>query len=257
METNITALNDIAREAGHGIMDIYNSQQVNVEYKDDASPLTQADLASHTIIKGHLKKLYPEIPIISEEGKNIPYEQRKEWKRFWLVDPLDGTKEFIKRNGEFTVNIALVEHNRPTLGVIFAPALDTLYFADEAGGAFKQMNGSQPKPIATRSVGDELVAIQSRSHSSSAEEEFFSRYSVSNFISKGSSLKFCMVAESAADIYFRSGPTWEWDTAAGQAIVTIAGGKVMTGNRELAYNKPTLKNDDGFVCLGNEALLNV
>lgn len=256
MQININKLNDIAREAGRGIMDIYESDTIEVEYKDDKSPLTQADLASHTIIKDHLTALYPEIPIISEEGKNIPYEQRKEWNRFWLVDPLDGTKEFVKRNGEFTVNIALVENNRPILGVIFAPALDVLYFADKVGGAFKQMKGSQPERMTTRSGTANLVAIQSRSHSSSAEEEFFSKFSISNFISKGSSLKFCLVAESTADIYFRSGPTWEWDTAAGHAIVTIAGGTVIIKERELEYNKPTLKNDDGFVCVGNANLLN-
>ena len=254
----ITALTEIAREAGQKIMEIYNSNDFEIEYKEDNSPLTKADTASHSLIKEHLRKLAPEIPIISEEGKSIPYEQRKNWKDFWLVDPLDGTKEFIKRNGEFTVNIALVKNNKSVLGVIYAPALKVLYFADSSNGAFKQMNGCAPEAINTNSNGqDKLVAIQSRSHSSSGENEFLSRYSITDFISKGSSLKFCLVAEGNADLYYRSGPTWEWDTAAGQAILTIAGGKVMTGNKELEYNKPTLKNDEGFVCVGNESLLNI
>ena len=255
-KVEITDLLEIAQHAGQEIMRIYETGDINVEYKKDESPLTAADTASHAVIKESLKELYPEIPIISEEGKNIAYGQRKDWNCFWLVDPLDGTKEFIKRNGEFTVNIALVEEGQPTVGVVFAPALGILYFADKGKGAYKRTNGSKEERIYTNSKKeDELTAIQSRSHSSSAEEEFFSRYSVTEYISKGSSLKFCLVAESTADIYFRSGPTWEWDTAAGHAVVTAAGGKVVTGNDDLTYNKATLKNDDGFICVGNEKLL--
>ena len=255
---NITALTEIAREAGQKIMEIYNSNNFDIEYKEDNSPLTKADTASHSLIKERLKNLAPEIPIISEEGKNVLYEQRKNWQEFWLVDPLDGTKEFIKRNGEFTVNIALIKNNKSVLGVIYAPALDVIYFADSPNGAFKQMNGRPPEAIYTNSSSqDKLIAVQSRSHSSSAENEFLSRYSITESISKGSSLKFCLVAEGKADIYYRSGPTWEWDTAAGQAILTIAGGKIMTGNKELEYNKPTLKNDHGFACFANKILLNM
>ena len=257
MNVDLRKLTEIAREAGQKIMKIYDEGEIEVEYKNDESPLTKADTASHTVIKGSLKALYPEIPIISEEGKDVPYEQRQAWESFWLVDPLDGTKEFIKRNGEFTVNIALVENNRPVAGVVFAPALDVLYSGGQNTGAFKQVNRSKMEEIRTNSQKEEqLVVVQSRSHSSSAEEEFFSKYSISDSISKGSSLKFCLVAESSADIYFRAGPTWEWDTAAGHAIVAAAGGKVVFGDEDLKYNKPTLKNDNGFICVGNEKLLN-
>ena len=257
MKVDLKSLIEIARQAGQKIMKIYDAGDIEVEYKDDESPLTKADTASHTVIKESLEKLYPEIPIISEEGKDISYERRQDWKSFWLVDPLDGTKEFIKRNGEFTVNIALVENNKPIVGVVFAPALNVLYSGDKETGAFKQVNDSKMEKIHTNSHKEEqLVVVQSRSHSSSAEDEFFSRYSIADSISKGSSLKFCLVAESTADIYFRAGPTWEWDTAAGHAVVTAAGGKVVFGDDDLKYNKPTLKNDNGFICVGNENLLN-
>lgn len=246
----------LTHKAGSAIMTVYNSDSFDIEYKDDDSPLTRADMAAHEIIKDGLMTLYPDIPVISEEGKSVPFQERRSWNRFWLVDPLDGTKEFIRRNGEFTVNIALIENNYPIAGVIYAPALETTYFADKSGGAHKQRNGGTPVAIKSNNVCDGgIIAIQSRSHSSTAEADFFSRHTISKFISKGSSLKLCLIADGTADLYFRAGPTWEWDTAAGQAIATIAGGTVIDGDYELRYNKPSLRNDNGFTCAANSRLL--
>jgi 3'(2'), 5'-bisphosphate nucleotidase len=255
--------------AGNAILDVYRSDFA-VEYKTDSSPLTLADKKSHEIIVSHLFEF--KIPILSEEGKSTPYEQRKAWDQLWVVDPLDGTKEFIKRNGEFTVNIALVEKNQPVLGVIFVPDKETLYFAAAGLGAYKLDNKPALELLnSTHSTAKEsellnkiiehaarmpvhpspspvYTIVGSRSHSTPELQEYVEdkrrKYGDVDFIAAGSSLKFCVVAEGWADIYPRLGPTMEWDTAAGQAIAENAGGKVVQyDSREpLTYNKEDLYN---------------
>lgn len=247
MLVDINIINDIAQKAGREILTIYNSDSFDVEIKEDRSPLTKADKISHEIIESELKKLFPEIPILSEEGKNISFEVRKNWEYFWLVDPLDGTKEFIKKNGEFTVNIALIRNNLPITGVIFAPVLDTLYYGNLEIGAFKKEESGTVKKIQVdNNPKDGIISVQSRSHSSEEDEKFLSKFKIKNKISIGSSLKFCMVAEGKAQIYYRSGPTWEWDTAAGHAIVSASGGKVTGVGTQMYYNKESLLNS-GFL----------
>jgi 3'(2'), 5'-bisphosphate nucleotidase len=236
---SIEAVIEIAVEAGERILEIYESGVFGIESKADDSPLTTADRESHKIINEGLEKDFPEIPVLSEEGLDIPVEERMRWDRFWLVDPLDGTKEFIGGNGEFTVNIALIENNNPVAGVIYAPVLSTIYFAAEKGDAYRMRIGEKPVGIAAdRDPAGGLVAVRSRSHSSEEEEELISSLNVTGSMSVGSSLKFCMVAEGRAHVYYRHGPTWEWDTAAGQAIAERAGAVVYG----LGYNKEVVKN---------------
>lgn len=257
MNTNIdiNIINNLAIEAGKAILDVYWSDDFEIELKDDDSPLTKADKISNKIITAGLRSKFPNIPIISEEEKSIAYEVRKNWNRFFLVDPLDGTKEFIKRNGEFTVNIALIENRFPVLGVIYAPVLETLYYGIESKGAFRIKD---KKKIQLRTNGffdDGIIAVQSRSHSGEEEEKFLNSYNVINSTEKGSSLKFCIIAEAEADIYYRAGPTMEWDTAAGQAILEAAGGYVMKGTKRFVYNKLSLRNP-GFCCYASDLLIN-
>ncbi|MFC2126125.1 3'(2'),5'-bisphosphate nucleotidase CysQ [Bacteroidota bacterium] len=248
---DINKLIDISIEAGNAIMNIYNDEsQFNiVDYKTDDSPLTLADKISHEVITDRLITLYPDIPILSEEGSNISYNIRNGWPVFWLVDPLDGTKEFIKRNGEFTVNIALIEKNHPTLGIIYVPDKKWLYYGEKGLGAWKTDENSIHYELKVQKKISNNTAVRSRSHGSPEEEELYIKHKVSKFISVGSSLKFCMVAEGKADIYYRHGPTMEWDTAAGQAIVEAAGGKVMKGQglERFSYNKESLLNDSFLV----------
>ena len=246
--------------AGKAILDVYDSPQVDVVKKADDSPLTLADRRSHEIIMADIGGLG--IPVLSEEGGDIAFGDRAQWPRMWIVDPLDGTKEFIKRNGEFTVNIALVEHGRPTMGVIFVPVTDTLYFADRQVGAFRIMN------CAARAIGDNLSSLMtkavqlpltqdtgrpftvmgSRSHATPELEAYVEtmrqKYGRVDFIAAGSSLKICRVAEGRADVYPRLGPTMEWDTAAGQAIAVASGARVVRhdNGRALDYNKENLLN---------------
>jgi 3'(2'), 5'-bisphosphate nucleotidase len=245
---------ETAIEAGTAIIEIYNSDDFNVEIKSDDSPLTRADLAAHNLIKEKLISLYPSIPILSEEGKDISYEDRKNWNRFWLVDPLDGTKEFIKKNGEFTVNIALIENNEPTLGIIYAPAYNNninnsgsfpgvLYYGEKEIGSFKQVAGGEIIKLPSFGNKGNIKAVRSRSHASSEEEEIFKKFYVKETISVGSSLKFCFVAEGLAQIYYRHGPTNEWDVAAGYAIAKYAGA-VISG---LSFNKQNLLNNSFLV----------
>lgn len=241
---------EIAEEAGRAIMQVYESADLGVTYKDDKSPLTEADKQSHAIIAAALARLTPDIPVLSEEGKDIPCETRRDWQRFYLVDPLDGTKEFIKRNGEFTVNIAIIDRGRPALGVIHIPARGISYYAAEDAGAYRLEKGGAPTRIeATGAIAtDQLTVTASRSHGAEELERFLARLKVRARVSAGSALKFCMVAEGEADIYPRFGPTWEWDTAAGHAIVLEAGARVVDtkGDGELQYNKPVLKHS-GFI----------
>jgi 3'(2'), 5'-bisphosphate nucleotidase len=244
MNIDIQKIIAIAQKAGEKILEIYNSGDFGIESKKDESPLTLADKAANDIIVNELLKAYPTVPIISEEGKNIEYADRKNYEYFWLVDPLDGTKEFINKNGDFTVNIALIHNNSPILGVIYVPVHQITYHGTWLLGAYKIEKNEQIK-ILVNNKKEDLIAVGSRSHSSKEDEEFLSKYSVSGFTSRGSSLKFCMVAEGSADIYHRSGPTMEWDTAAGHAIVLAAGGNVIG----LVYNKENLLNSS-FTCFG-------
>jgi 3'(2'), 5'-bisphosphate nucleotidase len=251
-----------AKKASDAIVEVYGSA-FNVEMKEDRSPLTLADRRSHEIISGHLQALEKSLPLLSEEGRDIPYKERKAWEYYWLVDPLDGTKEFIKKNGEFTVNIALMFRDRPVMGVVLLPVKDILYFAAEEIGAFKisdtswiknrpslsELQGNaQRLPIKTEPGERTFTAIASRSHlsdeTSSYLETLKKEHGGIRTISAGSSLKFCLVAEGTADVYPRFAPTMEWDTAAGQAIVEHAGGVVLkyeTGE-PLRYNKENLLN---------------
>ena len=239
---------DIGAEAGRAILDIYHDGIV-VTYKEDRSPLTMADQRSHAVITTRLKKVTPDIPVISEEGADIPYEERSEWGSFWLVDPLDGTKEFIKRNGEFTVNIALIERDRPVMGVVYVPVKDVLYYAEKGKGAFKVEGGETTRLKVREKVDKGYIVAESRSHRTPEIEEFLKRIPVQERISAGSSLKFCLVAEGKADLYPRFGPTMEWDTAAGQCLVEEAGGKVIgRDGGPLSYNRRELRHN-GFIAM--------
>jgi 3'(2'), 5'-bisphosphate nucleotidase len=247
LDTLLTNAIDAAREAGKAVMKIYASD-FTVEQKEDKSPLTLADKRSHEIIAKRLSAIKGEpVPLLSEEGKNIPYEERKDWEYFWLVDPLDGTKEFVKRNGEFTVNIALILGSRPVLGVIYVPVTDTLYSALEGAGAYKEAQGRTIR-LPERQTRERFTVVGSRSHAREELEAFVEKmkrkHGEVDFISAGSSLKFCLVAEGKADVYPRFGPTREWDTAAGQAIAEEAGLSVvaMTTGEALVYNKQSLLN---------------
>jgi 3'(2'), 5'-bisphosphate nucleotidase len=257
--------------AGNAIIEVYRSEDFAVEYKSDKSPLTIADQKSHEIITDALQEY--DLPILSEEGKDRPFAQRKDWERFWIVDPLDGTKEFIKRNGEFTVNIALIENSRPVLGTIFVPDRNTLYFAGQDFGAYKLQDGPFNEMLEAQADSKEevhafvdqiigqstrlpvmdpqrasLTIVGSRSHKTAELEAYVEekRKAVGDveFISAGSSLKICLVAEGKADLYPRLGPTMEWDTAAGQAIAESAGARVYQHDtsKPLIYNKEDLHN---------------
>ena len=249
---NTKELITISKEAGDAIMAIYNNAEFSsvVNFKADDSPLTLADQASHDVIFDALSKLTPEIPIISEEGEEVPHAIRKNYAQYWLIDPLDGTKEFINRNGEFTVNIALIENNIPTQGFIYVPVTGVMYYTENEK-CYKETDG-QIELLTINNSTNDRVAVRSKSHPSPEEEVVLNKYGVTDSISVGSSLKFCMVAEGKADIYYRHGPTMEWDTAAGQAVLQAAGGKIYKGNQEtdkFTYNKESLLNG-GFLCLG-------
>ena len=219
---------DLAKAAGEKIMAVY-AQDFDVGYKDDSSPLTQADLASHHCIIDGLRELTPQIPVLSEESSEDEKLHRMSWETYWLIDPLDGTKEFVKKNGEFTVNIALVTNHQPVFGVVYAPALDVMYWGDKSSGAFK-VEGCIEKSITVRSrpaSSADWIVVGSRSHQSDEFKAFMKDYQDVEIVSMGSSLKLCLVAEGKADLYPRLGLTSEWDTAASQAVVEAAGGQVL------------------------------
>jgi 3'(2'), 5'-bisphosphate nucleotidase len=245
---------DVSREAGRAILEVYDTAFA-VEQKEDKSPLTLADKRAHDIINERLKKI-GSYPVLSEEGKDIPYGERQAWEQFWLVDPLDGTKEFIKKKGDFTVNIALIRRGRPVLGVIYVPVTGVLYHAVLGEGSFKLEGGKKSRlPLNGDRRG--LTLVGSRSHVTKELEDYYQRmkdkYGELEIISTGSSLKFCMVAEGQADVYPRLGPTMEWDTAAGQIIVEEAGGQVAEyeTRKPLHYNKENLLNPFFLVFRGN------
>ncbi|NQD68541.1 3'(2'),5'-bisphosphate nucleotidase CysQ [Bacillus haikouensis] len=247
---------EIALMAGQQMMTVYQ-KDFQVERKSDDSPLTCADRLSQCIIQKELKVNWPDIPILSEEGASIPYQERASWEKFWLVDPLDGTKEFIKKNGEFTVNIALIQKGKPVIGVIYAPALDILYYAEENEGAFKDTaaskKGTQRKRLHVDLVSKTKKVVVSRSHMSNETVSYVKRLEnqeeILNLISIGSSLKFCLVAEGTAHYYPRLAPTMEWDTAAGHCIAVEAGCQVLDyqTSAPLTYNKEVLVNP-WFIC---------
>lgn len=231
----------IAEAAGREIMTIYE-RDFSVTQKEDDSPLTEADMASHHLILQELARLDADYPVLSEESTDITWEDRRHWHRFWLVDPIDGTKDFINRTGEFTVNIALIEDGVPILGVVTAPALDLAYWGSRRYGAFRREKGHKERiHVAEPPVEKRVVA--SKNHMNADTERFIESLAPYKLVQAGSSLKFCRIAEGSADIYPRMGPTCEWDTAAAQAVLEAAGGKVETFDEvPLRYNKEDVLN---------------
>jgi len=247
---------ETAVDAGESIMNVYNEKTIGFESKPDTTPLTLADKIAHNTIESALLKTG--LPVLSEEGIQYAWDERKLWVRYWLVDPLDGTKEFLKKNGEFTVNIALVEKGKPTLGVVFAPALGLLYYASEKGAYKTIVSGfsetgieelekcAQKLPF-TEEKG-KLVVVASRSHFNNETNDFINRFNKENkpleMVQKGSSLKLCLIAEGSAHLYPRFGPTMEWDTAAGHAVLLNAGKQIcsLPEGEPLKYNKEDLYN---------------
>jgi 3'(2'), 5'-bisphosphate nucleotidase len=249
---------DLAERAGEAIMEIYQQADFETRLKEDESPLTAADLAAHNVLVDGLAELTPDIPVLSEESSAITYEERRQWQTFWLVDPLDGTKEFIKRNGEFTVNVALISGDqisgdqtggyRAVMGVVHAPALETTYWAVDGQGAFKRSpQGEAPIRVA-QDDSLPITVVVSRSHLRERDEQFIAelreRYEDVHLQPTGSALKLCLVAEGSADVYPRFGPTMEWDIAAAQCVVEQAGGvvEVVGDGGSLRFNKESLVN---------------
>jgi len=246
----------IAQAAGAAIMTVYR-EGFSVQTKDDHSPLTQADLAANRVIVEGLTVLTPEIPVLSEESAQVPWAQRRHWTRYWLVDPLDGTREFIKRNGEFSVNIALIEDGVAVFGVIQAPVDGTVWHGRRDGGAYRRAHGQQEVRLQVRAPASAPLRVAaSRSHRGERTEALLARMGEVEVLAQGSSLKFCRIADGVLDFYPRFGPTSEWDTAAGQCILEAAGGGVLAAEsgRPFRYNqRDTLLNGD-FVALGDPAL---
>ena len=243
---DINDLINICSKAGKEILKIYkqaDKKYMEIEYKSDNSPLTLADRKSHQIISSSLEKLYPNIPILSEEGAEIPYNERKSWDCFWLVDPIDGTKEFIKKNGEFTVNIALINKGAPTLGIVYAPALEKYWYGSEEG-SFVLENNEIRKIKVNNTFERKIKVVASRSHSSPLLKDFLTIIGEHELVSMGSSLKICLIAEGSADIYPRLAPTMEWDTAAAHAVLKFANGNLidLNTNSEMVYNRENLTN---------------
>ena len=243
---------DISHEAGQKIMEVYNTG-FDVTRKSDNTPLTQADMAAHNSIEAGLSRLSGDYPILSEESTHVAFHERSQWETYWLVDPLDGTREFIKRNGEFTVNIALIHQQKPILGVVYAPTTGVCYFASKAEGAYKQEPGKSTLAIHTRKKqGKKIVVAGSRSHQGDSLVQFLEKIGPYEIISMGSSLKSCLVAEGKADIYPRLGPTSEWDTAAAQCIVEEAGGMLTDLKLQpLRYNTKRSLLNPFFLVVGD------
>lgn len=250
----LTAIKAMAREAGREILEVYGTD-FEARTKADDSPLTEADLRAHRLIVRELSRKTPQLPVLSEESANeISQEQRAGWQRYWLVDPLDGTREFVARNGEFTVNIALIEGGRPVLGVVHVPVSDTTYSGIPGVGAWREANERAPSPISVKRIARRpLRVLGSRSHGSPRLAEALDAMGPHELIAAGSSIKLCLVADGSADVYPRLGPTSEWDIAAGQAVVEAAGGQVveLKSGQPLRYNsRPTLLNPE-FIAYGD------
>ena len=242
-----TGLEDLLANAAESVLDIYGNEDFDVVSKADGSPLTRADRAAHECIVDGLSRLTPDLPVLSEESAAVPFEVRRKWRQFWLVDPLDGTKEFIKRNGEFTLNIALVEGGKPLLGAVFAPVPDLLYIGSRDEGSWCRRDGSKKTLSGPGPIGNPVRLVASRSHRGEAVDAFHQTLVAAGqpceFVSMGSSLKLCLVAEGEADVYPRFGPTMEWDTAAAQAVAEYAGCEVLSlDGTPLVYNKQDLLN---------------
>ena len=234
----LDAVIGISRRAGREILDVYGTD-FEARAKADASPLTEADLRAHRLIVAELTALTPDLPVLSEESAEIPFAQRRDWLRYWLVDPLDGTREFVSRNGEFTVNIALIEGHRPVLGVVHIPVADATYSGIPGVGAWREANDRGRLPIGVRQVmRPPLRVVGSRSHGNPALQRALDGFGPHELKAAGSSIKLCMIAEGSADLYPRLGPTSEWDIAAGQAVVEAAGGQVvrLDDGKALRYN---------------------
>ncbi|MEX1080611.1 MAG: 3'(2'),5'-bisphosphate nucleotidase CysQ [Halofilum sp. (in: g-proteobacteria)] len=248
----LATVTELAERAGQAILEVYNGEY-EIENKADESPLTTADVAAHELIDAGLRKLTPDIPVLSEESAEIPYAERTTWHRYWLVDPLDGTREFIKRNGEFTVNIALIEDGVPVLGVVHAPVIAVTYSAEREAGAWKQVEAQAAEPIHVNARTQSPVRVAgSRSHSDERLTAYLDRLGEHELRPMGSSLKSCLVAEGAADLYPRLGPTSEWDTAAAQAVVEAAGGQVTDlEGRPLRYNQTESLLNPEFLVFGD------
>lgn len=244
---------EIAKQAGAEIMKIY-AEGFEIEEKKDHSPLTTADLASHSLIIEKLEKLTPDIPILSEESVSISFAERSSWKNYWLIDPLDGTREFIKRNGEFTVNISLVTEHSSSLGVVYIPVQDICYSASRNQGAYKQEQNQAAQKIQARSSSptNKPTICGSRSHAGKSLQALQEKIGDFDLISMGSSIKMCLVAEGAADIYPRFGPTSEWDTAAAHCVVNEAGGVIVDMSLEtLQYNTKDSLLNPSFLAIGD------
>ncbi|MCA1896273.1 3'(2'),5'-bisphosphate nucleotidase CysQ [Shewanella putrefaciens] len=230
---------NIAKVAGDAIMAIYEQDDVVVSHKGDDSPITMADVAAHHIIVQALTARFAGIPVMSEEASDIPWEERRQWQCYWLIDPLDGTKEFIKRNGEFTVNIALINQGIAIAGVVYAPVFNTFYYGAKHLGAWRQKKDVEEPLAGVTCQRDVPIIVGSRSHLSPDLAEYLARLGEHKMLSVGSSLKFCLLAQGDADLYPRLGPTSEWDTAAAQAVLESAGGKVVRYGSDdaLTYNQ--------------------
>ncbi|MBT8092877.1 MAG: 3'(2'),5'-bisphosphate nucleotidase CysQ [Gammaproteobacteria bacterium] len=241
----------LAEKAGRAILEVY-STDFEVQSKTDESPLTQADLASHRCIAAGLTELTPDIPIISEEDGLPEFAERGQWKRYWLIDPLDGTREFVNRNGEFTVNIALIDQHRPVLGIVHVPVQDRTYVGCEGSGATVRMGDADRHAIrVAASSADPVRVVGSRSHRGASLDAYLEALGEYDMVPMGSSLKFCVVAEAGADIYPRLGPTSEWDTAAAQAVVEQAGGRVVTlDGKPMKYNAKADILNPHFLVIG-------
>jgi 3'(2'), 5'-bisphosphate nucleotidase len=239
----------LAEDAGRAILQVY-ATNFEVQSKEDESPLTQADLASNQRIVAGLEALQPELPIITEEAGLADFEERRSWERYWLIDPLDGTKEFVNRNGEFTVNIALIDNNRPVLGVVHVPVQNKTYVGCDGVGAELREGDKPAAPIRVSTASSDPVrVVGSRSHRGASLDAYLARLGEHEMVPMGSSLKFCVIAEGGADLYPRLGPTSEWDTAAAQAVVEQAGGRVVTlDGKPMTYNaKSDILNPHFFV----------
>jgi 3'(2'), 5'-bisphosphate nucleotidase len=250
----LAATCEIARDAGRAILDVYGRSDLAVARKSDDSPLTEADQVAHRIITRALAALDADIPILSEESLPAEHAARRSWSRYWLVDPLDGTKEFLKRNGEFTVNIALVDGHRAVLGAVHAPVLDRMYSGAVELGAWRADSGGTARPIAVRkNAAAPLRVVGSRSHPTPELSEYLAALPPHEMTDMGSSLKICLVAEGAADVYPRLGPTSEWDTAAAQAILESAGGRMIDlAGRPLRYNSKDDLLNPHFLAFGDQ-----
>ncbi|WP_273426591.1 3'(2'),5'-bisphosphate nucleotidase CysQ [Marinobacter sp.] len=232
----------VADEASQRVLHIYQSD-FKIDYKDDSSPITAADIASHEIIERGLRRISRDIPVLSEEGADIPWEERRHWRRFWLVDPIDGTKEFTQRTGEFTVNIALIEDGEPVLGVVTVPALKEAYWGIKGEGAHRRDRSGRVQQIRVLEPRQAVRVVASKNHLNDETRSFIEGLGDHEFLQAGSSLKFCRIAEGRADIYPRLGLTSEWDTAAAHAVLVAAGGKVEAlDGTPLRYGKENLQN---------------